>query len=94
VTYDALQFAIFRDRRWRTDSIESHRCVMRNREPIACGVWRLLTFFSAGSWTVSASLLRAFRICEAATLVDVFSKAYIACLVSNPFIFVQIAPED
>jgi hypothetical protein len=35
----------------------------------------LLTFFSAGSWTVSASLLRAFRICEAATLVDVFSKA-------------------
>jgi hypothetical protein len=51
----------------------------------------LLTFFSAGSWTVSASLLRAFRICEAATLVDVFSKAYIACLVSNPFMFVQIA---
>jgi hypothetical protein len=35
----------------------------------------MLTFFSAGSWTVSASLLSAFRICEAATLVDVFSKA-------------------
>jgi hypothetical protein len=34
-----------------------------------------LTFFSAGSVTVSASLLSALRICEAATLVDVFSKA-------------------
>jgi hypothetical protein len=36
----------------------------------------VLTFFSAGSVTVSASLLSALRICEAATLVDVFSKAY------------------
>jgi hypothetical protein len=36
----------------------------------------VLTFFSAGSVTPSASLLRALRICEAATLVDVFSKAY------------------
>lgn len=36
-----------------------------------------LTFFSAGSVTVSASLLSALRICEAATLVDVFSKACI-----------------
>jgi hypothetical protein len=35
----------------------------------------MLTFFSAGSVTVSASLLSALRICEAATLVDVFSKA-------------------
>jgi hypothetical protein len=35
----------------------------------------VLTFFSAGSWTVSASLLSAFRICEAATFVEVFSKA-------------------
>jgi hypothetical protein len=34
-----------------------------------------LTFFSAGSVTVSASLLSALRICEAATLVDVFSNA-------------------
>lgn len=34
-----------------------------------------LTFFSAGSWTVSASLLSALRICEAATFVDVFSNA-------------------
>jgi hypothetical protein len=39
-------------------------------------VWEVvLTFFSAGSVTVSASLLSALRICEAATLVDVFSKA-------------------
>ena len=36
----------------------------------------VLTFFSAGSVTVSASLLSALRICEAATLVDVFSKAW------------------
>ena len=43
----------------------------------------LLTFFSAGSSTVSASLLRAFRICEAATLVDVFSKAYMDECVSE-----------
>jgi hypothetical protein len=34
------------------------------------------TFFSSGFVTVSASLLRAFRICEAATLVEVFSKAW------------------
>jgi hypothetical protein len=40
-----------------------------------CVVGGVLTFFSEGSVTVSASLLSAFRICEAATLVDVFSKA-------------------
>ena len=34
------------------------------------------TFFSSGFVTVSASLLRAFRICEAATLVEVFSNAW------------------
>lgn len=34
------------------------------------------TFFSSGFVTESASLLRAFRICEAATLVEVFSKAW------------------
>jgi hypothetical protein len=33
------------------------------------------TFFSAGSVTSSQSVLRALRICEAATEVDVFSKA-------------------
>jgi hypothetical protein len=53
-------------------------------------VGMLLTFFSAGSWTVSASLLRAFRICEAATLVDVFSKAYIARNVSEKLSVVQL----
>ena len=46
-------------------------------------VWKGLTFFSAGSVTPSASLLRALRICEAATLVDVFSKAYEESHVSN-----------
>jgi hypothetical protein len=35
-----------------------------------------LTFFSSGSITVSARLLRAFRIWLAATEVEVFSKAW------------------
>lgn len=43
----------------------------------------VLTFFSAGSVTPSASLLSALRICEAATLVDVFSKAYTGTHVSK-----------
>lgn len=42
-----------------------------------------LTFFSAASSTVSASLLRALRICEAATLVDVFSKACMGCVLAR-----------
>jgi len=46
-------------------------------------IWRVLTFFSAGSVTPSASLLRALRICEAATLVEVFSKACQRCDVSG-----------
>lgn len=47
------------------------------------GEERTLTFFSAGSVTPSASLLRALRICEAATLVEVFSKACEICKVSG-----------
>jgi hypothetical protein len=37
----------------------------------------LLTFRCSGSLTVSVRLFRALRICEAATLVEVFSKACI-----------------
>ena len=36
----------------------------------------VLTFFSCGSLTVSPRLLRELRIWEAATDVDVFSKAW------------------
>lgn len=48
-----------------------------------CGGGRL-AFFSLGSVTVSDSLLRAFRICEAATFVDVFSNAWSAVRVMSP----------
>jgi len=41
----------------------------------------LLTFFSLGSVTLSTSLLRALRIWEAATEVEVFSKA---CKMGQP----------
>lgn len=43
----------------------------------------MLTFFSDGSWTVSANLLRALRICDAAMLVEVFSKAWLLLEKSN-----------
>lgn len=36
---------------------------------------KVLTFFSFGSVTPSARLFRALRICDAATDVEVFSKA-------------------
>jgi hypothetical protein len=65
-------------------------CYERKKSNCACLVGSLLTFFSAGSWTVSASLLRAFRICEAATLVDVFSKAYNASNISGMFSMVLL----
>lgn len=52
-------------------------------EDLVGGEERTLTFFSAGSVTPSASLLRALRICEAATLVEVFSKACENCNVSD-----------
>ncbi|KAL2290973.1 hypothetical protein FJTKL_14875 [Diaporthe vaccinii] len=43
------------------------------------GMLRLLTFFSSGSLTVSLREVSALRICAAAMLVEVFSKA---CIIS------------
>lgn len=44
---------------------------------VSCCLVRLqLTFFCSGSLTVSARLVKALRIWAAATLVEVFSKAW------------------